>query len=164
MTPADSCRGRKKVVIEFSSPNIAKEFHAGHLRSTIIGGFLSNLFAGAGWDVVRMNYLRDWGRQYGILAVAWNMFGCGGGISREPDRPPRRHLRSHQRVDQAGGGRDQGGQQGGQGIQRTSRRADCWAKPDRTSSAWRMVTRSCSRCGAGSACSVSSGTRRRMRA
>ncbi|MCJ1363068.1 hypothetical protein MMC16_002174 [Acarospora aff. strigata] len=73
--PGNPSSGRKKVVIEFSSPNIAKEFHAGHLRSTIIGGFLSNLFEGAGWDVTRMNYLGDWGRQYGVLAVAWNMFG-----------------------------------------------------------------------------------------
>jgi arginyl-tRNA synthetase len=45
----------RKVVIEFSAPNIAKPFHAGHLRSTIIGTFLSNLFAACGWDVVRMN-------------------------------------------------------------------------------------------------------------
>lgn len=45
----------KKVVIEFSSPNIAKPFHAGHLRSTIIGTVLSNLFEANGWDVIRMN-------------------------------------------------------------------------------------------------------------
>jgi arginyl-tRNA synthetase len=45
----------KKVVIEYSSPNIAKPFHAGHLRSTIIGAFLANLYAANGWDVVRMN-------------------------------------------------------------------------------------------------------------
>jgi len=63
------------VVVEFSCPNIAKNFHAGHLRSTIIGGFLSNLFEGAGWDVVRMNYLGDWGRQYGLLAIGWRRYG-----------------------------------------------------------------------------------------
>jgi arginyl-tRNA synthetase len=45
----------KKVVIEYSSPNIAKPFHAGHLRSTIIGTFVSNLYAANGWDVVRLN-------------------------------------------------------------------------------------------------------------
>ncbi|KAI9840681.1 MAG: hypothetical protein M1838_003948 [Thelocarpon superellum] len=73
--PTDPSKGRKKMVIEFSSPNIAKEFHAGHLRSTIIGGFLSNLYAGSGWDVTRMNYLGDWGRQYGLLAIGWEMFG-----------------------------------------------------------------------------------------
>jgi arginyl-tRNA synthetase len=62
-------------VIEFSSPNIAKQFHAGHLRSTIIGGFLSNLYEGAGWETIRMNYLGDWGRQYGLLAVGWKKYG-----------------------------------------------------------------------------------------
>jgi arginyl-tRNA synthetase len=57
----------KKVIVEFSSPNIAKEFHAGHFRSTIIGAFLSNLYKSSGWEVVRMNYLRDWGRTFSSL-------------------------------------------------------------------------------------------------
>jgi arginyl-tRNA synthetase len=73
--PSDSSKGRKKIIVEFSSPNIAKPFHAGHLRSTIIGGFLSNLYEGAGWDVVRINYLGDWGKQYGVLAVGYERFG-----------------------------------------------------------------------------------------
>lgn len=42
-------------IVEFSSPNVAKPFHAGHLRSTIIGSFLANLYEGSGWEVVRMN-------------------------------------------------------------------------------------------------------------
>lgn len=46
--PSDPSKGRKTVVFDFSSPNIAKPFHAGHLRSTIIGGFLGNLYDGAG--------------------------------------------------------------------------------------------------------------------
>jgi arginyl-tRNA synthetase len=45
----------KKAVVEFSSPNIAKPFHAGHLRSTIIGTFVSNLLQAQGWEVTRMN-------------------------------------------------------------------------------------------------------------
>ena len=53
----------KKVVIEYSSPNIAKSFDAGHLRSTIIGAFLANLYKACGWEVVSMNYLGDWGTQ-----------------------------------------------------------------------------------------------------
>lgn len=73
--PSDPSSGPKKIIVEFSSPNIAKPFHAGHLRSTIIGGFLANLYEGAGWDVIRMNYLGDWGKQYGVLAIGFDMFG-----------------------------------------------------------------------------------------
>ncbi|ODV91459.1 hypothetical protein CANCADRAFT_33122 [Tortispora caseinolytica NRRL Y-17796] len=65
----------KTILIEFSSPNIAKPFHAGHLRSTIIGGFLSNLHEALGWKVIRMNYLGDWGKQFGILAVGYKRYG-----------------------------------------------------------------------------------------
>ena len=53
----------KKVIVEYSSPNIAKNFHVGHLRSTIIGAFLANLYKTCGWEVVNMNYLGDWGTQ-----------------------------------------------------------------------------------------------------
>lgn len=73
--PADKSSGSKKMIVEFSSPNIAKPFHAGHLRSTIIGGFLGNLYEEAGWDVTRMNYLGDWGKQYGVLAIGFDKFG-----------------------------------------------------------------------------------------
>jgi arginyl-tRNA synthetase len=73
--PLDPASGAQKMIVEFSSPNIAKPFHAGHLRSTIIGGFLANLYEGAGWDVVRMNYLGDWGKQYGVLAIGFDLFG-----------------------------------------------------------------------------------------
>lgn len=57
----------KNLIVEFSSPNIAKPFHAGHLRSTIIGAFLGNLYEANGWSVTRMNYLGDWGKQFGEL-------------------------------------------------------------------------------------------------
>ena len=76
--------GRKKVVVEFSSPNIAKEFHAGHLRSTIIGAFISNLYQSMGWDVIKINYLGDWGKQFGLLAVGWQRFGSEEELARQP--------------------------------------------------------------------------------
>ncbi|KAN0061642.1 arginyl-tRNA synthetase [Thecaphora frezii] len=65
----------KKIIVEFSSPNIAKPFHAGHLRSTIIGAYLANLYRANAWDVKKVNYLGDWGKQFGLLAVGWKLFG-----------------------------------------------------------------------------------------
>ncbi|KAI8627303.1 arginyl-tRNA synthetase [Xylariaceae sp. FL1651] len=82
--PSDPSKGKKRVLVEFSSPNIAKPFHAGHLRSTIIGGFLSNLYTAAGWDVVRINYLGDWGKQYGILAVGFDRYGSEEALAQDP--------------------------------------------------------------------------------
>ncbi|XP_063784302.1 arginine--tRNA ligase, cytoplasmic isoform X2 [Pseudophryne corroboree] len=58
---------RKKVVVDFSSPNIAKEMHVGHLRSTIIGDSICRLFEFLGHDVLRLNHLGDWGTQFGML-------------------------------------------------------------------------------------------------
>lgn len=74
----------KRMIIEFSSPNIAKPFHAGHLRSTIIGGFLSNLYEKAGWNVTRFNYLGDWGKQFGLLAVGFEKYGDEAKLSADP--------------------------------------------------------------------------------
>ncbi|CAI4058938.1 arginine--tRNA ligase SKDI_04G5520 [Saccharomyces kudriavzevii IFO 1802] len=74
----------KKVIIEFSSPNIAKPFHAGHLRSTIIGGFLANLYEKLGWEVIRMNYLGDWGKQFGLLAVGFERYGSEEALVKDP--------------------------------------------------------------------------------
>lgn len=82
--PSDPSSGPKKIIVEFSSPNIAKPFHAGHLRSTIIGGFLANLYEGAGWDVIRMNYLGDWGKQYGVLAIGFDLYGSEEELVKNP--------------------------------------------------------------------------------
>ncbi|XP_070137399.1 probable arginine--tRNA ligase, mitochondrial [Drosophila bipectinata] len=57
------------VVVEYSSPNIAKPFHVGHLRSTIIGNVLANLHQHLGYRTTRVNYLGDWGTQFGLLAL-----------------------------------------------------------------------------------------------
>jgi arginyl-tRNA synthetase len=58
---------KKKIVVDFSSPNIAKEMHVGHLRSTIIGDTLANVLSFVGHDVVRLNHVGDWGTQFGML-------------------------------------------------------------------------------------------------
>lgn len=56
-----------KMIVEFSSPNVAKELHVGHLRSTIIGDCLARLFEFLGYDVLRLNHIGDWGTQFGML-------------------------------------------------------------------------------------------------
>jgi arginyl-tRNA synthetase len=60
----------KRALIEYSSPNIAKDFHIGHLRSTIIGAFLANVHKACGWEVVSMNYLGDWGTQVRVPVLS----------------------------------------------------------------------------------------------
>ncbi|CAG7849781.1 Probable arginine--tRNA ligase, cytoplasmic; AltName: Full=Arginyl-tRNA synthetase; Short=ArgRS [Serendipita indica DSM 11827] len=74
----------KKVLIEYSSPNIAKEFHVGHLRSTIIGAFLTNLYKACGHEVVSLNYLGDWGKQFGLIAVGYEKYGDEAEMERDP--------------------------------------------------------------------------------
>lgn len=80
----DPSKGKKRILVEFSSPNIAKPFHAGHLRSTIIGGFISNLHQFLGYDVVRINYLGDWGKQYGLLALGYKLYGSEEELKADP--------------------------------------------------------------------------------
>lgn len=57
----------QRIVIDFSSPNVAKEMHVGHLRSTIIGDCLARLFEFLGYDVLRLNHIGDWGTAFGML-------------------------------------------------------------------------------------------------
>ncbi len=59
------------VVIDFSSPNIAKPFHLGHLRSTVIGWSLRQIHRALGYEVVGVNHLGDWGTQFGFMIAAW---------------------------------------------------------------------------------------------
>jgi arginyl-tRNA synthetase len=69
----DACLGaetpskKKKIIVEFSSPNVAKELHVGHLRSTIIGDAIARLFEFLGHEVLRLNHVGDWGTQFGML-------------------------------------------------------------------------------------------------
>jgi arginyl-tRNA synthetase len=65
----------KTVTVEFSSPNIGKPFHFGHLRSTVVGNSLSKLYASQGYKVVRINYVGDWGTNFGALIYAYLMWG-----------------------------------------------------------------------------------------
>ena len=57
----------QKIVIDYSSPNLAKEMHVGHLRSTIIGDAVSRTLEFLGHNIVRQNHMGDWGTQYGML-------------------------------------------------------------------------------------------------
>lgn len=65
----------QKIVIDFSGPNVAKEMHIGHIRSTILGDVLARLLTATGNQVVRDNHLGDWGTQFGLLIVGTREFG-----------------------------------------------------------------------------------------
>ncbi|MBP9822274.1 MAG: arginine--tRNA ligase [Candidatus Pacebacteria bacterium] len=67
----------KKIIVEYSSPNIAKPMHVGHLRSNIIGDSLGNIYEKLGFDVVRWNYLGDWGTQFGKVIAGYKKWGEG---------------------------------------------------------------------------------------
>ncbi|WP_277585161.1 arginine--tRNA ligase [Psychrobacillus antarcticus] len=66
---------QEKIVIDFSSPNIAKPFSMGHLRSTVIGNALANIAEKNGYEAVRINHLGDWGTQFGKLILAYKLWG-----------------------------------------------------------------------------------------
>lgn len=65
----------KTIVIDYSSPNIAKPFHVGHLRSTVIGSALYKIFEKMGYECVGVNHLGDWGTQFGKLIEAYKLWG-----------------------------------------------------------------------------------------
>ena len=74
----------KTVLVEFSSPNIAKPFHVGHAFSTIIGNSLSKIYTKLGYNVVRMNHLGDYGTQFGKLITAYRLWGDEDALSSSP--------------------------------------------------------------------------------
>lgn len=65
----------KTICIDYSSPNVAKNFHVGHLRTTVIGNSLYKIFTKLGYNVERINHLGDWGTQFGKLIVAYKNWG-----------------------------------------------------------------------------------------
>lgn len=73
-----------RLVVDFSSPNVAKPFHVGHLRSTLLGHSLCNLLAFAGHRVTRLNYLGDWGTQCGLLSAGFKRYGSSDELARDP--------------------------------------------------------------------------------
>ena len=76
--------GGETVVIDFSAPNIAKPFGIGHLRSTVIGNSLAKIYRALGYKVVGINYLGDWGTQFGKLIVAFQHWGEQGRLEEDP--------------------------------------------------------------------------------
>ncbi|MBI5733985.1 MAG: arginine--tRNA ligase [Candidatus Kerfeldbacteria bacterium] len=74
----------EKMIVEYSSPNIAKPMHIGHIRSTIIGQALSNIYEALGAKVIRLNHLGDWGTQFGKLIAAYKMWGNKAAVKKQP--------------------------------------------------------------------------------
>ncbi|XOK63460.1 arginine--tRNA ligase [Paenibacillus elgii] len=90
----------RNIVIDFSSPNIAKTFHIGHLRSTVIGNALYNIFNFMGYNSVGVNHLGDWGTQFGKLIVAYKLWGDQAAVEAEGiDELQRIYVKFHDEAD-----------------------------------------------------------------
>ena len=74
----------KNIVIDYSAPNIAKPFHIGHLRSTVIGGALYNIYKYLGYNVTGINHLGDYGTQFGKLIEGYKLWGNEYNIDENP--------------------------------------------------------------------------------
>lgn len=72
------------ITIDMSSPNIAKPFSVGHLRSTVIGDSLANIYEKMGYKALRINHLGDWGKQFGLLIVAYKRWGDKAAVEANP--------------------------------------------------------------------------------
>ncbi len=95
-------------IVEFSSPNIAKPFHFGHLRSTNIGADLARIFAFMGYRVLRRNYIGDWGTQFGFVIYAWQKWGEESKLQeRAIDYLVELYVRAHQESEQDASVREQ---------------------------------------------------------
>lgn len=74
----------KTIVIDYSSPNVAKRMHIGHLRSTIIGNALDGMYRFLGWRVIADNHIGDWGTQFGKLIVGWQRWRDDAAFAADP--------------------------------------------------------------------------------
>ena len=74
----------KTVIVEYSSPNIAKPFHIGHIRSTVIGNAIYKIYDALGYDTIRINHLGDYGTQFGKMICAYRHWGNEEDVRREP--------------------------------------------------------------------------------
>ncbi len=90
----------KTIVIDYSSPNIAKPFGVGHLRSTVIGNALRNICKKNGYNVIGINYLGDWGTQFGKMICAYKMWGNTEEIKKNPiDELKRLYVKFHEEAE-----------------------------------------------------------------
>ena len=86
----------KNVIIEFSSPNIAKPFHVGHAFTTILGNSLANIYSRLGYNVIRFNHLGDYGTQFGKLITAYRLWGDETAMQENPiDELTRIYVKFH---------------------------------------------------------------------
>ncbi len=76
--------GNKTVIVEYSSPNIAKPFHIGHIRSTVIGNAIYKIYDALGYKTIRINHLGDYGTQFGKMICAYRHWGNEEDVKREP--------------------------------------------------------------------------------
>src|SRR5699024_1697159 len=74
----------KIVIMEYSSPNIAKPFHIGHIRTTVIGNSLHKIYKFLGFDTIAINHLGDYGTQFGMLITAYKKWGDRQVIENDP--------------------------------------------------------------------------------
>lgn len=81
---ASDVGGGRTAIVEYSSANIAKPMHLGHMRTTIIGAALANILELSGYRVVRWNYLGDWGTQFGKLIAAYKLWGDRKRVEEDP--------------------------------------------------------------------------------
>ncbi len=74
----------KNIIVEYSSPNIAKPFHVGHAFTTVLGNSLSRIYKKLGYNVIRMNHLGDYGTQFGKLITAYRLWGDEAALNEDP--------------------------------------------------------------------------------